>query len=228
VGSYGGQMTLLSDVIIQNLSPKTMPHASLNVSLLDKDHVRIGHGLLVVSDLNSGESAKVLFQCDSVGVPSTLAIGALNNGGTPSSRAISLQIISDPAGTSLKVDGKDQGFTPTAVDLTVGNHMLELQKDGYELTRTPVDIASDETTGGSIKIVLGGLSNDVIMLRDGTSLSGELLSVTLENVLIRVEGTDQKIERNRVSKMFLVERTLTTSQPPTKPAQPANSKLPHQ
>lgn len=148
-GSYAGQMTLVSDVIVQNLSPKVMPHASLTVNLLDKDHVRIGHGLLVVTDLNPGELAKVQFQCESVGVPATLSISGKNVGGTPTSlKTISLQVISEPAGASLKVDGKDQGLTPATVYLTVGNHTLELQKEGYSLTTTPFDVAPDETTGG--------------------------------------------------------------------------------
>jgi hypothetical protein len=101
------------------------------VFLLDKDRVRIGNGLLVVNDLNPGESVKVLFQCDSVGAPATLSIGAKNNGGVPGSlKTVPLQVVSVPTGASLKVDGKEQGFTPTTVNLSVGNHNLELQKDG--------------------------------------------------------------------------------------------------
>ena len=210
VAAYEGKLTLVSDVVIENLSLRVMPQASFSVFLLDKDHVRIGNGLLVVNDLNPGESAKVLFQCDSVGVPSTLSIGAKNNGGVPTSfKTIPLQVISTPAGASLKVDGKDSGMTPTTVNLTVGNHNLELTKDGYGATATPVDIAAEDLPNGSIKITLAGLANDVVNLRDGSSLNGDVMSMDLDSVVIRVDGKDQKIERNQVNKIFLVERILT-------------------
>jgi hypothetical protein len=169
-------------VIIENLSSKVMPQASFSVFLLDKDHVRIGNGLLVVNDLNPGESAKVLFQCDSVGAPVTLSIGAKNNAGVPTSfKTIPFQIISTPPGANLKVDGKEVGMTPTTVNLTIGNHNVELQKDGYGPTATPVDIAADDLPNGSIKITLAGLANDVVNLRDGSSLSGDVMSMDLDS-----------------------------------------------
>ena len=220
VAAYEGKLTLVSDVVIENMSSKVMPQASFSVFLLDKDRVRIGNGLLVVNDLNPGESVKVLFQCESVGAPATLSIAAKNNGGMPTSlKTIPLQVISMPPGASLKVDGKEQGFTPATVSLSVGNHNLELQKDGFALTTTPVDVAADDLPNGSIKITLGGLPNDVVNLRDGSSLSGDLMSMDLDSIVIRVDGKDQKIDRNQVNKIFLVERIRThiTSETPTKP-----------
>ncbi len=229
-GSETGQATFTADVMIENLSSISMPHASLEVHLLDKDHVRIGTGLLAVSDLSPGESAKVLFQSASLGMPSALAISAVNKGGIPAStRTVPMRVISEPAGADLKVDGKDMGFTPLTVNLGVGNHDLELQKDGYALTTTPFEVAPDEAPGGSIKVTLGGLSNDVVVLRDGTNLTGDVLSMTLESITIRVDGKDQKIDRNLVGKMFLVERIIT--QPAAKSAKnaPSNtSPTPHQ
>ena len=178
--------------------------------MLDKDRIRIGDGLLVVNDLNPGESAKVQFQCESVGPPATLSIGAKNTGGVPTSfKTIPLQVISIPLGASLRVDGKDAGLTPTTLNLTVGNHNLELQKDGYALTATPVDIAADDAPNGSIKITLGGLSNDIVQLRAGSSLNGDVMSMSLESIVLRVDGKDRAIDRNQVSKSFLVERVLT-------------------
>jgi hypothetical protein len=210
LGGFEGKMSLITDVIVENLSSKVIPQASFSVSLLDKDRIRIGNGLLVVNDLNPGESAKVQFQCESVGPPATLSIGAKNTGGVPTSfKTIPLQVISTPAGASLKVDGKDAGQTPTTLNLTVGNHNLELQKDGYALTTTPVDIAADDAPYGSIKITLGGLSNDIVQLRDGSSLNGDVMSMTLDSVILRVDGKDRAIDRNQVSKIFLVERILT-------------------
>ena len=208
--AHAGNLILASEVVIQNLSSKVMPQASLSVFLLDKDHVRIGSGLLVVNDLNPGESAKVEFQCESLGAPVTISIGAKNNGGVPTSfKTIPLQVLSTPPGATLKVDGKDAGITPTTVNLPIGNHNLELEKDGYGPTATPVDVAADDLPNGSVKITLAGLASDVVNLRDGSSLTGDVMSMDLDSVVIRVDGKDQKIDRNQVNKMFLVERIIT-------------------
>jgi sRNA-binding regulator protein Hfq len=216
VDSSSGKLTLASDVIVQNLTSTVMPQASLSVFLLDKDHVRIGSGLLVVNDLNPGESVKVLFECEAMGAPVTISIGARNTGGVPTSlKTIPLQVISVPSGASVKVDGKDHGVTPTTVSLSIGTHNLELEKEGYGPTSTPVEIAATDLPNGSIKITLSGLPNDEVFLRDGTRLTGDVMSMDLDSILIRVDGKDQKIERNEVSKMFLVERILTHVQSPT-------------
>ncbi|MGA7687569.1 MAG: PEGA domain-containing protein [Terriglobales bacterium] len=228
-GSEVGQATFTADVLIENLSSTPMPRASLEVRLLDKDHVRIGTGLLAVNDLSPGESAKALFQSASIGMPSALAISAINKGGIPtSSKTVPMRVISEPVGASLKVDGKDMGFTPLTINFGVGNHDLELQKDGYALTTTPFDVAPDEAPGGSIKVTLGGLSNDVIALRDGTSLTGDILSMSLESITIRVDGKDQKVDRNLVSKMFLVERIIQPASAKSVKPTSTTSPSPHQ
>lgn len=217
-GGEIGQVTFTADVLIENLSSTPMPHASLEVRLLDKDHVRIGTGLLAVTDLSPGESAKVLFQSASMGMPSALAISAINKGGIPtSSKTVPMRVISEPSGASLKVDGKDMGFTPLTVNLGVGNHDLELEKDGFALTNTPFDVAPDEAPGGSIKVTLGGLSNDEVVLRDGTSLTGDIISMSLESITVRVDGKDRKLDRNLVAKLFLVERIITQPAKSIKP-----------
>ena len=209
-GGDAGQGAFISEVIIQNLSASPTPHAFLTINLLDKNHVRIGSGLLSMGDLAAGESAKLAFQCASMGMPTALSIASTNGGGLPTPpKSISMRVISEPAGASLKVDGKDMGLTPITVNLSLGNHDLELQKEGYALTTTPFDVAPDETAGGSIKVTLGGLSNDLLILRDGTSLSGDILSMTIDSITIRVDGKDRKLDRNLVGKMFLVERIIT-------------------
>jgi hypothetical protein len=212
-GSYEGQITIVSEVIVQNLSAAEMPHASLTVSLLDKDHIRIGHGLLVVNDLNPGESAKVLFQSQSVGIPVTISISGTNSGGIPSAKLIPMEVISEPAGATLTIDGKSFGFTPAKISVAVGTHTLELQKEGYALTTTPLDVAADEAPGGSIKVTLGGLSSDVVVLRDGSNLTGDVIAMTIDSITLRVDGKEQKLDRNLVSKMFLVERIVNKPTP---------------
>ena len=210
MGTYGGQMTRVSNVVVQNLSTKLIPKASFSVALLDKDRVRVGNGNLVIDDLNAGESAKVQFQCESAGAPAVLSISARNNGGVPVSlKTIPMTVISVPAGASLKVDDKDEGLTPAKINVGVGTHQLELRKEGFAVGTTPLEVAPDEAPGGSITITLGGLTDDTIELRDGSILTASVLSMTLESVVIEVNGQRQTLDRNRVKKIFLVERTVT-------------------
>jgi hypothetical protein len=223
LATYAGKMTLVSNVVVQNLSTKLIPKASFSVALLDKDRVRIGSGVLIVDDLNAGESAKVQFQCESVGAPAVLSIAARNNGGAPTSlKTIPLTVISVPAGASLKVDDKDAGVTPASINITVGTHQLELNKEGFALATTPLEIAPDEAPGGSITITLGGLADDSVELRDGSIMTGEVVSMTLESIVISINGQPQTLERNRVKKMFLVERVVThTETAPQSPGKKA-------
>ncbi|MFI5114317.1 MAG: PEGA domain-containing protein [Terriglobales bacterium] len=231
-GSYAGKMTLVSDVVVQNLTNKVMPRASFNVSLLDRNNVRIGNGLLIVDDLNPGQSAKVQFQCNSVGQPALLNIAARNSGGVPTStKMIPVTIISIPPGANLKVDDQAVGTTPLTVRVLGGTHNLELHKDGYADAKTPLDVNPDELPGGSITITLGGMANDTIELRDGSILIGDVISMSLESVVINVRGSEQTFDRNKIKKIFLVERTVTHITVPETPAKanpPAtDSQTPH-
>jgi hypothetical protein len=219
MGTYGGQMTLISNVVVQNVSVKLIPKASFTVALLDKDRVRIGKGDLIVDDLNAGESAKVQFQCESAGAPAVLSISARNNGGAPASlKTIPMTVISVPAGASLKVDDREEGLTPAKINVGIGTHQLELKKEGFAVATTPLEVAPDEAPGGSITITLGGLTDDTIELRDGSILTGEVVSMTLESIVVDIQGQQQKLERNKVKKIFLVERTVTTTTGGASPA----------
>lgn len=232
LATYAGKMTLVSDVVVQNLSAKLIPKASFSVALLDKDRVRVGNGNLVIDDLNAGESAKVQFQCESTGAPAVLSISARNNGGVPVSlKTVPMTVISVPAGASLKVDDKDQGLTPAKINVGVGTHQLELRKEGFAVATTPLEVAPDEAPGGSITITLGGLTDDTIELRDGSIITGGVMSMTLESVVIDVNGQQQTLDRNKVKKIFLVERIVTHNtvapETPSKKRAAGTSSPPH-
>jgi PEGA domain len=211
VGGYAGQRSFVSDVTVENMSGKTIPQASLTVYLLDKNKVRIGDGVLHVSDLGPGQQAKIAFQFNSVGLPASLTLSARNDSsGVPSSmKATSLKVISVPPGANLKVDGQDSGVTPKIVYLTIGTHNLELSKEGFATGTTPVEITPDELPGGSVTIELGGLSRDTVEMRDGSVLQGDVLSMSMVSIVLRVDGKDQSHDRNQVKKIILVQREVT-------------------
>jgi PEGA domain len=222
LAAYNGQLSLESNVLIENMSGKRIPQASFTVYMTDKGGVRIGDGVLSVSDLDSGQAAKVAFQVMSVGIPASLKLVARNDSsGVPTSvKTMPLKVVSVPPGATLKVDGRDQGFTPATIRLTAGTHTLAFSKEGYASGSTPVEIKPDEAPGGSITFELGGLSRDNVELRDGKVLQGDVLSVSMTSVVVRVDGKDQTYDRNQVEKIILVERE-TVQQPATvQPAAP--------
>jgi hypothetical protein len=72
-----------------------------------------------------------------------------NSAGIPTSlKTVGVKVISVPTAATLKVDGREEGFTPATVNLTIGKHILEFSKDGYATGSTPVDVKPDEATGG--------------------------------------------------------------------------------
>lgn len=222
LAAFNGQLSLEADVLIQNMTGKRIGQASFTVYMMDKSGVRIGSGTLSVNDLDAGQQAKIAFQVMSVGIPSTLKLVARNDAaGIPTStKTVPLKVISVPPGATLKADGQDVGITPVTVALSVGNHILLFSKEGYATGSTPVEIKADDASGGSITLELGGLARDDVELRDGTVLQGDVMSVSMTSVVVRVDGKDQTYDRNQVKKILLVERVET---PPPAAAQPAAS-----
>lgn len=210
IGSYAGQNSFVSDVTIENLLGKPVARGSFTVYLLDSAKVRIGSGTLNVNDLGPSQQAKLAFQVMAVGIPASVYLVAHNDAsGVPTSlKTVPLKVISVPAGANLKVDGQDAGVTPKIVNLGVGTHNLEFSKQGYATGNTPVDVAQDELPGGSITFELGGLSQDTVELRNGTILLGDVISVTMTDIVVRVSGKEQTLSRNEVKKIMLVERQI--------------------
>jgi hypothetical protein len=222
IGAYAGQNSFVSDVIVENLSGKAMSHLSFTVYLLDKSKIRIGEGTLRVNELGSAQQVKIAFQFNAVGIPASIGLLARNDpSGVPSSlKTVSLKVLSVPPGAKLKVDGQDAGVTPRTVDLSIGTHNLEFTKEGYATGSTPVEIGQDELPGGSISFELGGISRDTVELRDGSVVLGDVISMSMTSVIVRVEGKDQTYDRNRIKKIMVVERENVQQSPMVQPASP--------
>lgn len=207
IGNYLGQNSFLSDVTVVNLTDKLIPRAQFTVYLSDKNNVRIGDSVLQVSEIGPGQTVRVSFQFSAVGIPASLALSAKKD--MLAGKVVPIKVVSVPAGASVKVDGVDAGIAPVLARLTVGSHRLDLSKEGYAPGTTTLDIAPDELPGGSITVELGGLGHDVVELRNGSSLSGDVLSMSMTTVTVRVDGKDQDIDRNQIKKIMLVERIVT-------------------
>jgi hypothetical protein len=121
-------------------------------------------------------------------------------------KRVSITINSVPQGALVKVDGADAGATPKILQLTAGKHTLVFSKEGFNTGTFPLEIGSDDASGGSVSYELGTSAHDTIELRDGTVLTGDLLSVSAIDVTIRVGGAAQRFDRNQVKRILLVER----------------------
>jgi hypothetical protein len=213
-GIVNGQGIFVSDVTIENLSDQPVPRSVFTVFVMDKDGVRIGRGLLRLSPMASKQTEKSQLQFSVAGTPVGLRL--------LSGRTIPLNLVSVPPGANLKIDGQDAAVTPKIIDFSIGAHVIELSKEGYAPATSPLDVGADEVEGGSVSFELGGLSKDTVQLRDGTVILGDALSMSLTTVTVRVEGKDQKYDRNLVKKIILVERIVTPQAPITEtvPAKP--------
>jgi hypothetical protein len=222
IAVIAGQGTFVSDVLIENLTDKTVSRIYFNVYVKDKGNVRVGDGVLVVNDMPPSQSVKTRLQISCVGTPVSLDLSARKDMlAQPGPKTVPLKVLSNPSGASLKVDGQDAGVTPVMVRLAVGTHALVLTKEGYAPGNAPVEILPDELPGGSMTIDLGGLSRDTVELRDGTIVLGDLISMTLTSVVLRVDGNDKTYDRNQIKKIILVERVTTIEQPATMQPTPA-------
>jgi hypothetical protein len=209
-GMVNGQGIFTSDVTAQNVSDQGMPRSVFTVFITDAKGVRIGRARLQLSEIAPYRTQKSQLQFSAAGTPAGVMLLA--------GKTIPLRVISVPAGANFKVDGEDQGTTPKVVDFTIGSHTLDFTKEGYSPGTTPLEVSADELPGGSVTLELGGLSQDMIQLRDGKELLGDVISMSLTEVVVRIDGNDQKFDRSQVKKLILVERVTTESPAVTQPA----------
>jgi hypothetical protein len=88
----------------------------------------------------------------------------------------------------------------------VGKHTLEFTKEGFNPGKLPFEIGPDDVSGGSVSFELGTSTHDTIELRDGSVMSGDLVSVSGMEIIIHMGGSDQKLDRNQVKRILLVQR----------------------
>lgn len=211
-GLVNAQTIYTSAVTAQNVSDQPEPRSLFTIFINDKDGVRIGRALLRLPEIRPGQSERAQLQFSAAGMPAGAALLL--------GKTVPLNVISVPPQADLKIDGQPVGATPRVFDFTIGLHTIGLSKEGYVSTSWPLEVNGDELPGGGITFELGGQSQDELLMRDGTSALGDVLSMSMTSVTFRVEGKDRKIDRNLVKKIILVERMTE----PTPGQAPAKSK----
>jgi hypothetical protein len=176
IGSLGNERTFMTDTTAENLWGKAISNASFSLYLFDKNKVRIGEGMINLSSMGVGESVKFQTTIAASGSPASVSLVVKylppELGPARPPRLVSITVNSVPQGAALKVDGSEAGTTPKIVQLTTGKHLLEFNKEGFNAGRFPMEISSDDSSGGSVSYELGASAHDTIELRDGTVLSG--------------------------------------------------------
>jgi len=210
VGSLGSERSYVTETMAENLWTKSIANANFALYLYDKNKVRIAEATITVSNIAPGETIKFQTTIASTGPPTSLSVMAryLPKELAPLAppRTVSITVNTVPQGAAAKLDGAEVGTTPKIVQVAVGKHTLEFNKEGFTPGRFPFEIGPDDASGGSVSFELGTSAHDTIELRDGSVLTGDLVSVSGMEIVIKVGGSDQRLNRNQVKRILLVER----------------------
>jgi hypothetical protein len=190
------------DITAVNLSPRLIPGARFSIYLFDKDKVRVGEDVIALSNVGPGETVKFETTVTTSGLPVTVSLQNM----AQTSKTVSLTVNSTPQGAMLKLDGTEAGTTPRIIKVGVGKHTLTFTKEGFVAGNFPLEITTDDVSGGTVSYELGAAAFDSIELRDGSVLNGDLVSISGMDVEIRVGGAIQHIDRNKIKRVMLTQR----------------------
>jgi hypothetical protein len=202
------------DTTAENLSSRVISSARFSVYLLDKNKVRVGEDVIGVTNVGPGETVKFETTVNASGQPVSIVLHEI----LASAKTISLTVNSTPQGANLSVDSAEAGATPRMITVGAGHHTLSFTKDGFNSGSFPLDVSQNDVSGGSVTYELGAAAYDSIELRDGSVLNGDLVSISGMDVEVRVGGTIQHIDRNKIKRVLLVQR----DEPKPDPLPPAS------
>jgi hypothetical protein len=205
VASVGKEHTYVCDTVADNLSDKAMGNVTLNLYVFDKAKARIGDGYINLTNVAGGQTVKFQITLTASGIPASLSVAAT------APHVVSMTVNSVPQGAILRVDGKEAGTTPKIVEVTIGKHMLEFTKEGFNSGKFPLEITARDASGGSVSYELGSAAHDTIELRDGSLITGDLVSVSGMQIQVRIGGNSQTFDRNQVKRILFTERDPTTN-----------------
>lgn len=210
VGSHAGQRNFNSDTTAENLWGKPIPHAEFSLYMFDKNKIRIGEAWISLSNVGVGQTVKFQTNFSTSGSPVSVQLvpRSLPNGleAFLPVKTVFITVNSVPQGALLKVDGTEAGTTPKRVEIRPGKHTLEFSKEGFNTGKFPLEVGADDVSGGSVSYELGTASHDTIELRDGSVLTGDVESVSATEVIVRMGGNKQSLNRNQVKRIAFIER----------------------
>lgn len=208
-GTSGREHAYVTETTAENVSNKKISNAGFSLYVFDKGKVRIGEGYISLSNVAPGETVKFEVRLMASGTPVSLTVTST----TPESvaRSFSVTVNSVPQGADLKVDGKSMGITPKIIEVGIGKHVLEFSKEGFTSGKFPLEMTAHDASGGSVSYELGSAARDTIELRDGSILSGDVISISATQIEVRIGGNVQSLERNQVKRILFTERDPPTN-----------------
>ncbi|HXN73009.1 MAG TPA: PEGA domain-containing protein [Candidatus Acidoferrales bacterium] len=208
--SAGKQHNYTSDVTAENLWSKKISDAQFTFYAYDKAKARIGDGYISISDVSPGALVKFQTFISASGTIASLELVAkvlpIELQSFLPAKTISITVNSVPQGAEVKLDGVPAGTTPKIIQVTPGKHVLTFSKEGFKTGTFPLETTPDDVSGGSLSYELGTAAHDTLELRDGSVLSGDVESMSATEVVVRIGGTDQRISRNQVKRIVLIQR----------------------
>ena len=193
IAGLGKERTFVTDTVAENLSGKLIGSGNFSFYVFDKSKARIGDGYINLTNVSVGQTIKFQITVAASGTPASLTVASA----VSASHTVSITINSVPQGALLKVDGKASGTTPKIADVAVGKHTLEFSKEGFNTGKLPLEITARDASGGSVSYELGSAAHDTVELRDGSVLSGDLVSVTGMQIVVRIGGNAQTFDQTR-------------------------------
>lgn len=217
-GSWAGKASnYVVDVEIENISNGAFPTSDLTLVYYDKHDAIVGNVSLYIGQrLEPHQKMKQQISFTAVSKPARVAFGVKNIVFSENRRlavhAVSMTFRSVPEGANIDIDGQKLGVTPKVLRVPEGSHLLLLTKAGYNKAEYPFEVRAEDSNGGSVEVELPS-SNDIIEMRDGSAVSGDIESVTWETV--RVMTGDKKIDipRNLVKRIIFVQRQFSEKTP---------------
>jgi hypothetical protein len=203
-GGVGKEHTYVTDSTAENISDTRLPAVNMALYVFDKSHARIGDGSINLTNVGPHETVKFEITLYASGVPASLSLA------TNAPRTLSITINSVPQGAAVKLDGKELGTTPKIAEVSIGKHMIEFTKEGYNTGKFPLEMGPRDGNGGSVSYELGTSAHDTIELRDGSVLSGDLVAIDATQVQIRIGGNTQTYDRNQIKRISLTQRDPVT------------------
>jgi hypothetical protein len=214
LASIHGQQAWTVDTQVENLWTKKIGDAAFDLYLYDKNNVRIGQGWISISNAAPGDIIKFQTNLTTSGQPVSMKVmprvlPAELQTNLPV-KTIDITVNSVPQGARFTLDGKDMGITPKVIQATVGSHLLEFDKEGFNHGKYPFAVGPNDVSGADVSYEMGTSAHDTIELRDGSILNGDLLSVSDTDVVVKIGGNAQSFSRNQVKRITLVERDAET------------------
>lgn len=200
------------DTEVQNLWGKPIPQAVFDLDLFDRKNVRVGEGVIAITNLAPGETTHFPTSIMASGQAVSMRLVPQSLPDELQSllplKTIYLFVNTDPQGAHFTLDGRDGGVTPQPIDVAVGTHVIEFDKEGYNRGKYLFSVAPDNVSGGSVSYELTASTpaHDIVEMRDGSIINCDMQWMSASDVVIKVDGKTKTLDRAQVRRITLVHR----------------------